>query len=589
MSNNDIGNSFDHAERIGVIGSPSSTHSLSIDILASAVDKRLVGGLFVFKFIQDGHDHYALGQITEIRLKNVWSEDPTMRILIRHKGRVEPITERQDTHTALMFVSAVFANTKNGFEPSMLGTVPPTGTSVKLVNESIMQNLLARYRREVFYLGYVYGANILLPMWFKHFGNEEGGAGEAYHIGIFGKTGSGKSVLAKMMLLAYAKHRQLTIFVLDPQGEFAKLKDEHPMLGTLLMKKIKVYNLHNLILTSNELFKKILVMSGFLERIGIYHEDNKARAAAQIDLILRGKINGTRITKNWEQNGSKTNIKQSPNKWYRRETFDAIIEKLKEEKILLRIYGGMEYRDRVRSLLEGNHEELYDLWAKVANLFTFDGKSKIESVTIDDLIKSVTEAAKGHIIIIDLSETDVPSNILWTDEVRMLVINEFLSSLKEHAQQVFKQGKMLNTLVVIDEAHRLAPREKPDNPELERVKNTLKDAVRTTRKFGLGWMFISQTLSSLDKEIIDQIRIYIFGFGLAYGSELYALKEIIGGNEEAIRLYQTFKDPQSVLGYKEYSFMSIGPISPLSFSGAPLFFKALHYPNEFIEKNTTKR
>jgi hypothetical protein len=257
-------------------------------------------------------------------------------------------------------------------------------------------------------------------------------------------------MLAKMMLLAYAKHRQLTIFVLDPQGEFAKLKDEHPMLGTLLMKKIKVYNLHNLILTSNELFKKILVMSGFLERIGIYHEDNKARAAAQIDLILRGKINGTRITKNWEQNGSKTNIKQSPNKWYRRETFDAIIEKLKEEKILLRIYGGMEYRDRVRSLLEGNHEELYDLWAKVANLFTFDGKSKIESVTIDDLIKSVTEAAKGHIIIIDLSETDVPYNMLWTDEVRMLVINEFLSSLKEHAQQVFKQGKMLNTLVVID-------------------------------------------------------------------------------------------------------------------------------------------
>jgi len=30
------------------------------------------------------------------------------------------------------------------------------------------------------------------------------GAGEAYHIGIFGKTGSGKSVLAKMILVAYA-------------------------------------------------------------------------------------------------------------------------------------------------------------------------------------------------------------------------------------------------------------------------------------------------------------------------------------------------------------------------------------------------
>ncbi len=120
------------------------------------------------------------------------------------------------------------------------------------------------------------------------------------------------------------------------------------------------------------------------------------------------------------------------------------------------------------------------------------------------------------------------------------------------------------------------------------IRSTLKDAIRTTRKFGLGWMFISQTLSGLDREIINQLRVYVFGFGLVYGVELLGLKDLIGGNDEAIRLYQMFKDPQSNPRQKEYSFMTIGPISPLSFSGIPLFFQALKYPDDFIQENLVK-
>ena len=226
---------------------------------------------------------------------------------------------------------------------------------------------------------------------------------------------------------------------------------------------------------------------------------------------------------------------------------------------------------------------MYLIWQKVANLFTKEGK--VSSVMINDLAKIATENASGEVIIIDLSEINVPANIMWNDDIKMIVINEFLRVLNEAAQSTFKQGKVLNTLVVIDEAHRLAPRERQDNPQLEQIKATLKDAIRTTRKFGLGWMFISQTLSGLDREIINQLRVYVFGFGLAYGIELLGLKELIGGNDEAIRLYQMFKDPQSNPKQKEYSFMTIGPISPLSFSGIPLFFEALSYPEAFIKDN----
>src|SRR6266705_426922 len=314
-----------------------------------------------------------------------------MRGLIRQKGRVDPITERQDTHNATMLVSSVFGKTANGFEPSMLGTVPATGTSIKLVNEQIMHDLLADYADELFYLGKAYGSSVHLPMWFKHFGFEEGGAGEAYHIGVFGKTGSGKSVLSKMVMLGYARNPQMTIFVLDPQGEFSRLKNESQVADILinkLRKEVKVYDLHTLVLSGNELFIRILILSGFLDRLAIFSDDNKDRASDQLDLILRGKVptlEGLGPVKPWD--------------FHKRETFKMVYGALQQPDVLSSIYTGEEYQERIKSkLLTLGFEFLYEHWSSVARLFAYDGKQ--EAVEIKKLTKSVTAEAKGQVIII---------------------------------------------------------------------------------------------------------------------------------------------------------------------------------------------
>lgn len=96
----DLKRLVDQTERLGVIGSPSSTAQLALDILGSAVNRKLVGELALFPFSQDSSAHYALGQITEIQLRNIWHEDPTMRSLIRQRGRVDAVSERQDPHSA---------------------------------------------------------------------------------------------------------------------------------------------------------------------------------------------------------------------------------------------------------------------------------------------------------------------------------------------------------------------------------------------------------------------------------------------------------------------------------------------------------
>jgi len=569
----EIRKTFDNTERIGVIGSPSSTGQLTIDVLGTAVNKSLVGSLSIFNFNQDGYDHYALGQIIEIMMQNVWAQDPTIRGLIRQKGRIDPITERQDTHIAKMSVSSVFANKGGTIDQSLLGTVPSTGTPIKMLNEDVMHSLLADYEKELFYLGLAYGTNIKMPMWFKHFGSGQQGAGEAYHIGIFGKTGSGKSVLAKMIMMAYARHKSMSVFVLDPQGEFSKdLKNEtsiKSILENTLSRKTEVYDLYNLVLTGFDLFKRVLVNSGFFEKLGIYYETNRQQAADQVESILRAR--GT------------LDSSIAPYDAHTREAFNRVWNAFQTDQVLRRIYSTRDYQERVRSSIQNaDPDHFYKIWRNIANLFKFEGRAR--AIKIKELVSKIHDGNRS-IIVIDLSETNVPEDILWTDITKLVVIGEFLNRITQEAEAIFKRNQMLNSLVIIDEAHRLAPREKTENEDLERVKKLLIDGVRTTRKFGLGWMFISQTLSSLNREIINQIRIYIFGFGLGWGIERQALLEIIGGQREAMTLYQLFRDPQSSLKKKEYPFMTVGPISPLSFSGSPLFFNALKYPKQCIHAN----
>ncbi|MEX2757421.1 MAG: DUF87 domain-containing protein, partial [Candidatus Sigynarchaeota archaeon] len=403
-----IDDSYEIADQIAVIGSPSSTSELTLDVLGTAVDKKLVGNVSMFRYSQDGKDHYALGQITEVTMQNAWTQDPTMRGIIRQKGRVDPVTERQDVHTASMVVSSIFARGSKGMEPSILGTVPATGTPIKILNEDLMNGLLSEYQDQLFYLGTSYGTSVKMPMWFKHFGNHDdpAGVGEAYHIGIFGKTGSGKSVLAKMVMLGYARHPKMSIFILDPQGEFARDMKQFPEIKTLLEQKfhkeVKVYNLHNLVLTGWDLFKKILVNSGFLQSLGIYLETNRVQAANALVKALNPypqKQAPTLIPPAAARQASTQKIKT----WdaYKDIAFDRVWAALADEQVQKMIYSSTDQRTRLKNERETSDEQEYrEFWRSIANLFKSEGRQN--KVYIKNLVKDISANTK-NIIIIDLS------------------------------------------------------------------------------------------------------------------------------------------------------------------------------------------
>lgn len=571
-------------EKIGMIGSPSSTSELTLDILGSAVDKKLVGELAAFQFKQDGKDNFAIGQITEIELRNIWLEGAALRSIARQKGTVNPVSGQQDTHLGKMIVSAVFSKeSDDSFEQSILGTVPATGSYIQVANDDFIQKILENQKNSLFYLGNVYGSKPLLPMQFRHFGNGEDGAGEAYHLGIFGKTGSGKSHLTKMILSAYMRFAEMGILILDPQSEFSKdftNEEKFPLktIAKTLNKKTATLTIKNLVLDRWELFEQILNLSLFFEQLTVPSGDNRDLACR----ILTEKLQKAKI-----------NLKNL----HERTSFDTAWKILQDTKVQTVFYRSPVSRDRFHNTIaNADADEFYnDYWKPVAELFN-------EGITKEDKKKrKKIEGAlnwllttKG-VLIIDLSKEQFAGNIFWNDKIQAMVIKRILQGLNFTAEAKYKEkedakgkkDKSLNLLVVIDEAHRLAKRDNSKDDTEKSVKEILVRSSRETRKYGLGWMFVSQTLASLDKEIINQLRINFFGFGLSMGTEYQNLRELAGGNSNALKLYQSFKDPHSSLNPKnrQYSFMTIGPSSPLSFAGTPLFFTAFNLIEYFMDKN----
>ncbi|MEM1671240.1 MAG: ATP-binding protein [Archaeoglobaceae archaeon] len=577
ISEDTISEKLSRCEWIGVVGSPSSNTTITVDLLETAYQRGVIGNPCILEFLQDGRKNYAIGQIVSVQLRNPHIERHPIQKIISSRGEANPLTGEHDIRRLEIEVGTVYTLENGVLKPSRMSSVPPTGTRVYFLNEETLNGLLENFRKEIFYIGRMYNTDIPIPMIFRDFGPN--GAGEAYHIGIFGKTGSGKSILAIMMMLAYARHKDMSIIVLDPQGQFAQ-EINRPEIRKLLetfSRSFEVVNVSKLNLDKIELFKEILIKSKFLERFcSIIHEDNQRKAADQIVRILKNQSKTAQIKL---ESSQKRSFRLE--EFYLKDAFELVWDELSENKqIQMNIYTMQEPRDRmIYAIQNSDREEVYREWKRVANLFAKTQNSR----TIKELVEQTLKERK--IVVLDLSEIEVPPDKYWNDQIKLVVLKEFFNELISKAGEMYKMRRsLLNTIVILDEAHRFAPREKTEDEFLEQVKNTLIDGVRTTRKYGLGWMFISQTLSSLHREILNQLRIFFFGFGLAWGIEGQALRELIGGAEDSFNLYRSFPDPQS-LGYKEYPFMATGPVSPLSSSGMPIFFTALKYPEQFLKVN----
>ncbi|MBX6334875.1 ATP-binding protein [Candidatus Saccharibacteria bacterium] len=213
-------------------------------------------------------------------------------------------------------------------------------------------------------------------------------------------------------------------------------------------------------------------------------------------------------------------------------------------------------------------------WRPVALLFSAQRDDKTEKKTLDEVVSLVgSEEHRGNFVILDMSEKGGRE---LSESLQAMFVKMIQSRLVDIGEKFYTDNKKVNCLVVMDEAHRFISDTSSDG-QIRELTTEIIDAVRTTRKYGIGYMFITQTIESLNEEILRQMRIFAFGYGLTTGSEFRKVGEIVN-SKEAEKLYRSFIDPSS---NGRFPFMVYGPISPLSFTGSPLFLEVYTNFNDF--------
>ena len=588
---------------VGITGSPSTTLEIAVDITEQSKTSRALGQMVHVLLREDDKDILAVGQIVGLQTRNRWHEDMAFKGVIKRHGALPHLSGIADNRLATVSVQSCFDLSGAGPASHILGVSPSTGEPVNRMDNEAMSKLVAHQEGMITRIGRVYGTNVDMPMWFKHFGKDGGGAGDAYHIGVFGKTGSGKTVAAALMLLGYARNKErMNILVLDPQRQFMldqellpsekRLRDEIQRAGM----NYRALDLVRDVYLSAEprLLADLLLANGFVRSAFQLTDEGKRFAVGErIDAYFSGRCNNPAFQ--LHEQSARRMLSDMLQNWKGKD--DEFTDDIKY------VYSQRNYQERLRSRIVALVSELDNSpasapsalglggrgaaapripaflkkWEDVFALFAWKKPGGGKKEPMNEVVRKIVSPQGGELIVLGLGSD---SGTRENENLQALFLQRIERKIAEEGGAMYAKGERANCLVVMDEAHRFVA-EKSPGPRVRELTREIVDAVRTTRKYGIGHMFITQTLESMDDEILKQMRVFAFGHGLTTGAELRKVGEIVN-SKESVALYKSFIDPS---GVKKFPFMFFGPVSPFSATGSPLFVETYTQFADFEKKN----
>jgi Helicase HerA, central domain len=490
------------ADDVGLVGSPSTTGKVTVDILEDAISNPLHGDLVYLAHPMNDQCLIAIGTVTDIKTTNRWHEDENMRGVLKRYGSLPHLSGIGDVRTAEVLVQAAYLaddeDPSVGDDPIEAGGAltmsPTTGATVARVTDDFLSQLLRRHKDEIIYLGKIHRSAVRLPLTIKHFGRGAGGAGEAYHTGVFGMTGSGKSVLAAYLLAAQLRHDPLGILIMDPQGQFTSEEGLSFSLHEWAEEQGREVRMYAIardlrLMKDAYLFGDLLGLTRFFkDLLTIKALENRESASAEFTRLLQG-------IPNWEDQPADNVLR-------------GILGNLAADpQALTRIYSSDQARNRlvgaITSLL--TQQDAFDLAAEIFrpihSLFTSRNTAGGTRHSIHGVLHDVLTANdRRPLVILDFSSRGFADDLLDSTAVKARILRVVCSTINREAERLYHAGASLNVLVVFDEAQRFAA-ESPEEDESRILADKLVDYVRTTRKYGLGWMFITQEVGSLRRGI----------------------------------------------------------------------------------------
>ena len=592
-ANGIYGNGSLKRSEVAVVGSPNTVIEAQFDVRNAHLQTPLLGALLSLTVPVQGHfgheELLVLGQVARIETQNRWHEDASLKNYIKLHGSLPHLTEIGDTTTGSLHIVGAYRETiKSGalvYEKTRLAVPPGSGLKVFQVDKQLIEKIMAS-EFGYGYLGNFYGTlDVPAPVLVRHFGPfDQQGCGEAYMGGVFGPSGSGKSVIAASLISLWSHNPQMGLLILDPQSEFASNDfgsgtgfefNFHQLLITCSGGRFKprqhIISLDQLCLEGAEMFVQVLVEKGFFKALGVSKQ--KESDAAEYAAQLLGEL-------------EKQNVWETVMDW---DKVNALQVRVHERSLLpfaqlfshhianaYAIKGREEYASRFLESWQGPHFTLSHIWNETVRLFCpidAQGRSRISVFKVlQDTILG------GQIRILDLN----PQRIQMSQRFKLYLMDFVLRKLRQisYAHYRDQEKEKSNCLIVLDEAGRFIPQHPGQDTMLASLCKGLTDSVKELRKMRCGFLFITQTIAEIQKEIYRNLHFRIYGVGLGVGSDADHIRAREG--DDAFELYRSLPDPR--LSHT-YSFMISGALIALGSSGRPMVIEGFSNGQSLLEAN----
>lgn len=396
--------------------------------------------------------------------------------------------------------------------------------------------------------------------------------------------------MTSYLLANQMRHPNLGVIIVDPQGQWAA---EEGMAFSVqgfaqeLGREVKVRRISDHLQLSKDanLLTILLGKTRFLPEVTKMSEETQSLVLDEIAKVVKDTDDWTEISAAQLMKIIFTEL-IDPNQKYMsriyadetrqerlRDAINDILESDKRAKEILRYFSPIHNLFQSTNPVGGTR---HSLWHEISAVF-----DRAPNVPAPMLILDMSSKAPPGLDDADAMAAAVAYEVLENDSVKAAILRNLFSTLKRASEAQFRDGVNLNTLVVLDEAWRYAPNPKAtEDKEIADLSRELAGYARDTRKFGIGWLYISQSTRSVNLAIWDQMSVRVFGFGLS-GGDLDKISEIID-DRSSLRLYRAFGNPRST---GKFPFLLTGPVSPLSANATPIVVNAYTDFDEFRSNN----
>lgn len=564
---------------MGSITSPSESGKYKMALRNYATTAQVEGSLVALDYDELGFDgkrvkKTVLCQVTHMTNTNQHHERPLYKAIIRERGRIPGLSGYADhKEVDLLPMDCVIADTDIRQLPR---TIPPTGTDVRFASINDIAQFSTRHH-SLYNIGYLYETRVPVGLVLKHFGPGDDGWGDAHMLGVFGATGSGKTAMAMSVVAGFAARPEMGMLIVDPQGQISsyemgkdpkkwswRLDEAFRLVGR--GPDVELVSIEKIALESPRLFAQLLDRYDFFDALNIMGAAKKEDMVRDLATLLE----------QWLKDNQGEGRTLGDLVW--------------NDELLTGIcnMGASQYADpkkKAKSMAEGFEAAPYKvrraqaIWDRVREMFA-------RPTRLGDLLDDVLINRRIIILNVDAEES-----------IKDLYCGEILDGIKKKAETIYriKQGQFrrgdpagkyrdaqINALIVIDEAHRVAPQYAGPSPDQERMRRTLEDATRTTRKLGVGWCYITQSIASFNKEIFRQLGTKVLGFGIGTGADNDHLESAFNHDSDLIAQYRRLPRPLST---NVYPFAIIGELVALGNGSRALFITAPRDQADLIRLN----